>query len=414
MRPLFSFLTTLAVITIGTNALEASVFTFGPDIERQNLKSSAITSATLQQLLELRCRASTTSALETSDDNSIEFLSRLAGPPSPLFSASVENEDLDTILVILEGLSDDIDSSLRNGYQSELVISAFPTVPARKTFFDSLLEARSGGLVGQENKRCSFYGNDNAGLEAEKGAKLCLLGSQFSRTLHNELLGQISTTESWVNERKGAGVVRIVFEPLANSKAPTEFTNSLNTLFSELQSLSSTGKRATAVVLPISNATQKSSYSRRAPEVSDVDSLVDSVRGSQSLTFEQRTNVPLVLAPVCYASNSSCNEVTNSCSGHGTCYKKSGSESEAASGDCYACRCYETSVKNGDGTDRKVRWGGSACQKKDISSPFFLVSGVAVAIVVAVTAAISMIYSVGNTELPGVISAGVSTTRAQK
>jgi hypothetical protein len=61
-----------------------------------------------------------------------------------------------------------------------------------------------------------------------------------------------------------------------------------------------------------------------------------------------------------------------------------------------------------------VRWGGAACQKKDISSSFFLISGVTIAIIVIIGTAIGMIYSVGTAELPGVISAGVGASRPQK
>jgi hypothetical protein len=140
-----------------------------------------------------------------------------------------------------------------------------------------------------------------------------------------------------------------------------------------------------------------------------IDSEINFHRNAQPVLSEQETKVPLTLAPVCYGSNSSCTESTNSCSGHGVCYKKSGTE-----GDCYACRCHDTLVKNEDGTERLVRWGGAACQKKDISSPFFLISGVTIAIIVIIGTAIGMIYSVGTAELPGVISAGVGAPRTQK
>ncbi|KAL3470473.1 hypothetical protein BJX99DRAFT_251203 [Aspergillus californicus] len=396
MRPLFSFLTTLAAFTIGTTASDASVFTFGSNLEKQDWGSSLGTSATLQQLLELRMRGSTTSTLETSDSN-IELLSRLAGPPSPLFREPVESENLNAVLVILEGLEGDIDSSIRNEYKRDLVTAAFPTMSAINAFFEALLESGPERIVGPESKRCSSYSHDY-------DARLCLPTSRFSRNLQNELVNQITATESWVDEQKGTEVVRIAFEPSAT------YINCIKNLFSELQTLSSNGISTTVVVLPISSATERSFYTRRASKAMNVHSA----RNSQPMTFEQRTNVPLALAPVCYSSNSSCNEGTNSCSDHGLCYKKSGSESEEGSGDCYACSCHETYVKNGDGTERKVRWGGSACQKKDVSSPFFLISGVTIAVMVAVSAAIGLTYSVGNTELPGVISAGVGAVRAQK
>jgi len=117
------------------------------------------------------------------------------------------------------------------------------------------------------------------------------------------------------------------------------------------------------------------------------------------------------LAPVCHTSNSSCAEVTNNCSGHGYCYLKYTSGGEAS--NCYACRCQQTVVRKKDGTTQKVQWGGPACQKKDISSSFFLIAGVSVFAVVMVSSAIGMLVSMGQQELPSVIGAGVGGSKAQ-
>ncbi|KAL4780042.1 hypothetical protein BJX76DRAFT_61530 [Aspergillus varians] len=406
MRSLFGFLTTLAAITVGTTALDASVITFGSETQRQGL-SSAISSATLQRLLELRSESSTTSTLEGSDEERIELLGKLAGSPNRLFGVPVADGALDTITVILEGLSDNAESSIRNEYQSELVTSTFATGPARDDFITYLLETRPDGIVSPESKHCTFYSHENIDSKSQKDlAKPCLLQNSdsqiFSRSFNNELLSQAIMGESWINDRKGTAVVHITFE----AKAASTYVNSLKSLFSDLHSLSLNGKRATAVVLSNANTTRRSSYSRRTPEVTKIGPSVNTVRDTQSMAFDQRGNAPLSLTPVCYASNSSCNEATNTCSGHGACYGKSG--------DCYACRCYETSIKMESGAVRKVRWGGSACQKKDISSPFFLIMGVTIAIMVAIGAAVGMTFSIGNTELPGVISAGVGAARAQK
>lgn len=122
--------------------------------------------------------------------------------------------------------------------------------------------------------------------------------------------------------------------------------------------------------------------------------------------------VPSTLTPVCYASNSSCVEATNNCSGHGVCYEKSGSGNSGAGDSCFACQCTETRVEKSDGTVETIQWGGSACQKRDISSPFFLIAGVSVLVVVMVSSAIGMLFSVGQQELPSVIGAGVGGTKA--
>lgn len=131
----------------------------------------------------------------------------------------------------------------------------------------------------------------------------------------------------------------------------------------------------------------------------------------QTLTQDQSLHSNL--APVCYSSNSSCVEATNNCSGHGSCYLKYGSGDETAPSNCYACQCRQTVVRNSDGTVRKVQWGGPACQKRDISSPFFLIAGVSVMVITLVSSAIGMLFSMGRLDLPSVIGAGVDGSKAR-
>ncbi|KAI5300979.1 hypothetical protein KEM55_003431 [Ascosphaera atra] len=121
------------------------------------------------------------------------------------------------------------------------------------------------------------------------------------------------------------------------------------------------------------------------------------------------------LLPVCYASNTTCNEWTHSCSGHGYCYhkneksKKKGG-SGADSKDCYACKCVQTVVsRHPDGRPKKtIQWGGPACQKKDVSTPFFIFASLTVLMVLGVSGAIGLLFNMGEEELPSVLSAGVT------
>ncbi|KAL4912197.1 hypothetical protein BDW62DRAFT_195239 [Aspergillus aurantiobrunneus] len=404
MRYLLGFLTTISAVTIRTTASEASVFTFGSETQRQDVKPSVISSAGLKQLLELRFKSSTASTLDGSNEN-IDFLGSSAGPPIRLFGTSVADEDLDTIMVVLEGLSDDIESEIRAEYQNQLVTSTFATSSKRDAFIDHLLESRADGIVSPESKHCSVYGDENIDSEAQKGLVKSCLPKNFDlqslgRTLNVDLLNNGSPGEIWINERKGTMVVHIAFKPLSG------YLNNLKSLFSSLHSLSLNNKWATAIVLSDSNTMRRSTHTRRAQESTKIDSNFSLDHDAQFMTPGQQATVPLSFTSVCYASNSSCNEATNTCSGHGACYKKSG--------DCYACRCSESYVETGVGVGRKARWEGSACQKQDISSPFFLVTGVSLALVVAISAAVGMIFRVGDTELPGVISAGVGASRGQR
>lgn len=183
-------------------------------------------------------------------------------------------------------------------------------------------------------------------------------------------------------------------------------TESLRSLLRHLSTASSESKQVTMVLLSSPPNLDKS---LRARSLASKESSAKPVNPR----FEQQNSIPWALAPICHASKSSCLEATNNCSGHGDCYKKSGS-GEATVNDCYTCKCQETIIKKEDGTVQKVQWGGSACQKKDVSSPFFLIAGVIVIGVLAISTAISLLFMVGQDELPSVISAGAGSTRPQK
>ena len=119
--------------------------------------------------------------------------------------------------------------------------------------------------------------------------------------------------------------------------------------------------------------------------------------------------LPHGVLPICHSSLDSCISATNNCSGHGTAYKR-------ASGaiDCFACKCSTTVFKDDQGKVKTVYWGGPACQKKDISVPFFLLAGLTIGLVAVATWGIGLLVSIGSEDLPSVIGAGVTGPRAQK
>ena len=139
-------------------------------------------------------------------------------------------------------------------------------------------------------------------------------------------------------------------------------------------------------------------------------STVSSPPSSEVMPLQASTSrLPRGILPVCHKTLQSCIATTNNCSGHGTAYKKSSGEI-----DCFACKCSKTVLTDDKGRVKTVYWGGPACQKKDISVPFFLLAGLSIALVGAVTWGIGLMASIGQEELPSVIGAGVAGPRAQK
>ena len=143
-----------------------------------------------------------------------------------------------------------------------------------------------------------------------------------------------------------------------------------------------------------------------------------SIPKSSTSTSSLEPNIPQnlkttskTIPEICYPNLDALNNATNHCSDHGTAYRK---YTTPTGTDCIACNC-STSVRvNEDGTIKTTRWGGNACQKKDVSFEFWLIAGLTVALVAAVTWAVGLIYSIGTEDLPSVIGAGVTGPRAQK
>jgi hypothetical protein len=124
------------------------------------------------------------------------------------------------------------------------------------------------------------------------------------------------------------------------------------------------------------------------------------------------------ILPPCFSTLEVCNDRTNKCSGHGKCYKKRGNPSGGEA--CFACGCSATNqtfTHGAEGSERKgvklIYWGGAACQKQDVSGPFWLLAIFTIVGVGLITWAIGLLYAVGEEKLPGVIGAGVSSNRAR-
>lgn len=144
------------------------------------------------------------------------------------------------------------------------------------------------------------------------------------------------------------------------------------------------------------------------PEASSSPPQFSQSQTSQNFTF------PKGILPICHSDESTCNSVTNSCTGHGKCVLKYTTGSgENLNSTCYACRCGNTTRVNAEGTVKTTFWGGPACQKKDVSSPFFLIAGITIVLVATVAWGIGLLFSIGQEDLPSVIGAGVAGPRAK-
>lgn len=115
------------------------------------------------------------------------------------------------------------------------------------------------------------------------------------------------------------------------------------------------------------------------------------------------------ILPGCFSSQSACESATRNCTDHGRCTKKYHDGTATRNGvDCYVCAC--TATKNGQKT---TKWGGPACQKKDVSVEFWLIVLFTVGLIGLIGFAIGTIWEMGQQDLPSVIGAGVSGPTAR-
>ncbi|KAJ4322035.1 hypothetical protein N0V94_002614 [Neodidymelliopsis sp. IMI 364377] len=110
--------------------------------------------------------------------------------------------------------------------------------------------------------------------------------------------------------------------------------------------------------------------------------------------------------PPFFNSLASCEKTTLNCSGHGECKLLHKAQSKTQQ-DRYGCACSPTTTGN-EKNRKTTTWAGPACQKKDISVPFWLFVGTGVMLAFLISTIIGMMYSIGSEELPSVIGAGVS------
>jgi len=125
---------------------------------------------------------------------------------------------------------------------------------------------------------------------------------------------------------------------------------------------------------------------------------------------------PIGSISTCFTTLDVCNSSTSSCSGRGTCVQAS-----KAGRTCFVCSCGVT--KTGEGKKVKtVTWAGQNCERKDISgyvnfaplracgsilcdSPFVLLSGTVIVIIILFIGSVSLLYGVGEQPLPSTLLA---------
>lgn len=87
--------------------------------------------------------------------------------------------------------------------------------------------------------------------------------------------------------------------------------------------------------------------------------------------------------PGFFDTEDACISQTNSCSSRGSCVKTSSGK--------FACRCVPTTEN-----EYTYYWGGNDCSKRDVSFQFFLIVGTTLAVIVAASLSVTMLFNLGK------------------
>ncbi|KAJ5986830.1 hypothetical protein N7451_011195 [Penicillium sp. IBT 35674x] len=391
----------VATGALGTNAMEASVFKFPSDLSLDS-ESVTVSEGFAQLALKIRVESSLASVLRGMETEA-DRLDQFADTQLPLFGSN--HEVPGKSLVIFEGYDEEADMSMRK--------KQLPNLFVPSASYDLINGPLSSFVEGDnEGSHCMYHKGDGK-TKSTRAAKDCLsknpVLSLGQKLFDHDLLDLIDSVETWVSKDQKTTATRLSFKAASDDKILD--IKPLESTFQFLANLTSADSwDVTAVILA---GSEHDLEARRSISQRDENWAETFSSASEAQNDVRDLSLHSNLAPVCHTSNSSCAESTNNCSGHGYCYLKFTSGGEATTGNCYACRCQQTVVRKKDGTTQKIQWGGPACQKKDISSPFFLIAGVSVFAVIMISSAVGMLFSMGQQELPSVIGAGVGGSKAQ-
>ncbi|GAM38795.1 hypothetical protein TCE0_033f09822 [Talaromyces pinophilus] len=316
----------------------------------------------------------------------LELLNIYGGNQYSLFQ-DVPISEQQKLLVVVEGIVKDNAAINPEATNAALKMRSVSPDFVDSTFMDTV----------SEWKHCEYEAKTNSDVQKLQN---CLyqhptfIGSP-QKPITQLLEGlPLSSLEAWSDAAGSREILRLRFnEHLDDATTATQFLASLSSLFDNHEQ---------TILLVPQQVSSSLSSARKSPTKKDIyptarPRLHAQSRRSQNLGGASADYLS-TLMPVCHSTNDTCTSTTNACSGHGVCYLKSAGVKK--DNDCYACKC-------------DSEWGGPACQKVDISTQFFLIGTVSVLAILAVGGGIGLLFSVGQEELPSVISAGVSSVKTR-
>ncbi|OHX00115.1 arsenate reductase [Colletotrichum incanum] len=324
-----------------------------------------------------------------SNEKAVTYLNEFGKAPQGLFSNAASTNP-SQLVVMLEGITSDDAKSL----QKSLAGSgpSFRVEDAPSTSANDLLLAKDFPSVGVTAKNCAFdkainpfaehcWSGKSSVVRYDVKKVSCIL--TFVLPQDSSILASLSENASLLRQLAANGEMETVVIAMPESSRNSQVRH-WSSKPEELR------RRQVEEVM-----TETDDHDQPAP-TTPVQSSAPFVGNIERGTIRS-----------CYDSQDACVKATGNCSGHGECFNKYATPDGKDQGACFACQCLGTKSKSGSVT----HWGGRACNKVDVSVPFWLFVGFGIAMVGILTSAIGLLFSVGEEKLPGVIGAGVSKTK---
>ncbi|KAK2627460.1 hypothetical protein QTJ16_003426 [Diplocarpon rosae] len=329
-------------------------------------------------------------------ETTLSYINKFGASPKSLFQGSEDDKAAELILIV-EGFPSEAEEPLVSEWaslQPAFTILKPPSMSANERLVLDLQRQ-----CGQGGKKCLLENAINPyDKECWNGKSSIIHFDLVSEKVSCQGLELMSAQKRLVRftEKKEINFVVVLMpEASRTSKSSAKPYGSY-----EAPSQGLLGKvRRQAMEEPIAEA--------RVPSAPPPALSLKEVQFSNSSSNSTLSPLPKLPA-LCYASEEVCASATNNCSGHGSCYKKYSTTKSA----CFTCGCRSTNETFTHAEKQyytTVAWGGSACHKRDVSSPFWLIAIFTVVLVGIVSWGIGLMYSIGEEKLPGVIGAGVSS-----
>nr|XP_036578596.1 arsenate reductase [Colletotrichum truncatum]KAF6785891.1 arsenate reductase [Colletotrichum truncatum] len=316
-----------------------------------------------------------------SDEKAVSYLNEFGMAPQGLFS-NAASANPSQLVVMLEGITADDAKKIQNSLGAKA--PNFRVGDAPSAAANDLLLANDFQNIGVTQKGCQFEKAINPFAEQCWSGKSSV--ARFDAKKDSSIVTSLTDNVSLLNKLAQNGEMETILVVMPESSRNSK-VRSWSSKPEELK------RRQVEEVMTESDENDQPAPTSPAKPTKSGNPFPGKIeRGS---------------IPSCFSSLESCQEATKNCTGHGDCYNKYQKANGEVSGTCFACSCLKTNSTTGSTT----QWGGPACSKVDVSIPFWLFTGFTIALVGILYFAISLLFNVGEEQLPGVIGAGVSKSK---